>query len=282
MKRFISVTAGIVCLWLVMATGHHQALTAKDSSTPNSNLPLKVVGVKLNSESQSKDKSVGKANWLDGLEVDVENTSGKAIRYLVLNVEFPLSGSNGNSVRVPVTYGQAPVPNTKSGNFEFFQAGSTLNLRASKNLCENIRKQLLENGRGPVSAKDLRTNIHVVIFEDMTAWLGGQLHYPDPTDPMRWIAAEELKRNNSLDTVPGASYSKASYTSTSRPQTCFRTTGFHLQYCCCCTETGGNGYVTNVTFTGDPNGHVQPNLVESCCPASPGECCSYNEVAGCP
>ncbi len=275
MRRFTSISACIACFSLLIMTGYQQGLTAKSSPNQPINPPLTILGVKLNSaEAQSK---TGKASWLDGLEVEVKNTSGKAIRYAVINVELPFTGSNRNSVHIPLTFGQVPLPNTSS-NFEMFQAGAKLNLKV-KNICDRLRNQVLENGRGSVSSKDLQANIHVVIFEDKTAWLGGQLHYQDPADPMTWIAAEELSRKNSLDSV-GTSYSKASYKSEA-PAPCFRTTGFHLQYCCCCTETGGNGYVTNVTFTGDPNGHVQPNLVETCCPASPGECCSYNEVAGC-
>ena len=276
MRRFTSISACIACFSLLMMAGYEQAHTAKNSPSQPVTQPLTILGVKLNSaEAQSK---AGKAGWLDGLEVEVKNTSGKAIRYAVINVELPFTGSNRKPVQIPLTFGQVPLPNTSSSNFEMFQAGARLNLKV-RNICDKLRNQVLENGRGSVSSKDLRTNIHVVIFEDKTAWLGGQLHYQDPADPMTWIAAEELSRKNSLDNL-GTSYSKASYNS-GAPAPCFRTTGFHLQYCCCCTETGGEGYVTNVTFTGDPNGHVQPNLVETCCPASPGECCSYNQVAGC-
>jgi hypothetical protein len=274
MKRYLSISACVACLSLLIATGHHQTLTAKNSPTPSSNQPIKVLGVKLNpAKSQPRDASNAKASWLDGLELEIENTSGKTIRYLVIHVELSV-GASKEPLRIPFSYGQAPVPNTKSGKFEIFQPGGKLSLRASKSVCDNMRKQLLEGGRVPPSSKDTQTNIHLVIFEDKSSWLTGQLHYPDPANPMKWIAAEELTRNNSLDSSAFAmSYSKASYNSGSRAQPCYRHTGFSLQYCC------DDLYVGSKNFVEDPNGHSQPNLVEACC--SPGNCCSYYEVQGC-
>lgn len=272
MKRYLSISAFVACLSLLIATANHQALTAKNFPTPLSNQPIKVLGVKLNpAKSQPKDTST--ASWLDGLEIEIENTSGKTIRYLVINVELSDVASKESPLRIPFGHGQAPVPNTKSGKFEMFSPGGKLNLRASKSVCDRMRKQLLESGRMPASSKDIQTNIHLVIFEDATSWLTGQLHYPDPANPMKWIVAEELTRN-SLDVRAFAmSYSKASYNAGSRAQPCYRHNGFQLVYCC------DDLYVGSKTFVEDPNGHTQPNLVEACC--SPGNCCSYYEIQGC-
>ncbi|HEU4835007.1 MAG TPA: hypothetical protein VFS90_11350 [Pyrinomonadaceae bacterium] len=274
MRPYFYISSGVVCLSLLIAMGNHQALTAKNSPTLSSNQPLKVLGVKLNTaKSQPKDKSTAEASWLDGLEVEIENSSGKPIRYLLLYVELSTIAPEETPLKIPFLFGQAPVPNTKSGKFEIFQPNAKLNLTASKNVCDEMRKQLLESGRVPTSSKDIQTDINVVIFEDKTAWLDGQLHYPDPANPMKWISAEELTRKNSLDSRAfGMSYSKASYNSGSSSQTCYRDTGFELLPCC------GGLYVGSKILVEDPNGHVHPNLVEACC--SPGDCCSYTEVAG--
>lgn len=273
MKRYLYISSCVACL-LLIAMGHDQTLTAKNSPTPSSNQPLKVLGVKLNTaKSQPKDASTAKASWLDGLEVEIENTSGKAISYLVIHVELPSVAAEEMALRIPFWYGQVPMPNTKSGKFEIFQPRGKLNLRASKSVCDSMRKQLLESGRVPASSKDIQTNLNLVIFEDKTAWSAGQLHYPDPANSMKWISAEELTRKNSLDSRAfGISYSKASYNSGSNSQTCYRDTGFELLPCC------GGLYVGSKIFTEDPNGHVHPNLVEACC--SPGDCCSYYEIGG--
>jgi len=275
MKRYLSISACVACLSLSIATGHHQAFTAKNSPTPSLNEPLKVLSVKLNpAKPQPKGASTAKASWLDGLEVEIQNTSGKAISYLVIYVELSVAASKETPLRIPFSYGQAPVPNAKSGKVEIFQPREKVELRASRSVCDRMRKELVESGRVPASTKDLQTNIHLVIFEDKTSWSAGQLYFPVPADPMKWIAAEELTRNNSLDSSAfGMSYSKASYNSGSRTQPCYRHIGFHLQYCC------EELYVGSKDFVDDPNGHSQPNLVEACC--SPGDCCSYYEVQGC-
>ena len=273
-KRYLFISSCVACLSLLMAMGPDQALTAKNSSTPSSNQPLKVVGVKLKqAKAQPKNTSTAKASWLDGLEVEIENTSGKIVRYLVIQVELPIVASDETSLRIPLWYGQVPVPNTKSDEVESVQPGGKLILTASKSVCDRMRKQLLESERVPASSKDIQTNINLVIFEDRTAWSAGQLHFPDPANTMKWISAEELTRKNSGDSRAfGMSYSKASYNSGSRPQTCYRDAGFELLPCC------GGLYVGSKILVEDPNGHVHPNLVEACC--SPGDCCSYIEIAG--
>ena len=268
MKRYLYISSCVVCFSLLLAIGHDHALTANKPSTTPSNQPLKVLGVKLNTA-----KSQPKASWLDGLEVELENTSGKTISYFVVYVEVPVVPEKA-PLRIPFQFGQAPVPNAKSGKFEVFQPGAKLNLIASKSVCDGIRKNLVNSGRVPASAKDIQTDIDFVIFQDKTAWSDGQLHYPEPASPMRWITAEEVARRNSLENRAIAmTYSKASYKSSSRPQTCFRHIGFEMIPCC------GELYVGSKLFTDDPNGHSQPNLVEACC--SPGDCCSYYEVQGC-
>ena len=181
MKPYFYISCGVVCLSLLIAMGNHQALTAKNSPTLSSNQPLKVLGVKLNTaKSQPKDKSTAEASWLDGLEVEIENTSGKPIRYLVLHVELSTVAFDETPLKIPFLFGQAPVPNTKSGKFArpWNNRRQKLNLTASKSVCDEMRKQLLESGRVPASSKDIQTDINVVIFEDKTAWSDGELTLP--------------------------------------------------------------------------------------------------------
>jgi hypothetical protein len=284
MKRFLSLGICVVCLALSIMVGNDRALTARNSDTSVSD-PIKILGVKVNqAETQSKDPATAKANWLNGLEVTIKNTSNKVIRYLVIKIEFPGVSSDGKNLEIPIAYGQAPVPNAKPGNPNFFQPGATLNLKVAKSVCERAKKRLLEDGRPLPSTNDLQAGTQVVIFEDKTAWAAGQAHYPDPTDPTRWIAAEEIVRNKlHPEQSLAVSFSKTSYNSSSPVQTCYRTTGFTLQYCC--SDFGGGGaenpyYVGSQNFTSDPNGHVQPSTEEACC--QEGDCCNYTGIQGCP
>ena len=283
MKRFLSLGICVVCLSLSIMVGHDRALTARNSAASVFD-PIKILGLKINkAETEAKDAETAKANWLNGLEVTVGNTSGKVIKYFVIKLEFPGVGSNGRALEIPIAYGQAPVPNTKSDHAKFFQPGTTLNLKVAKSICDRAKKQLLKDGRPLPSTNNLQTRTQVVIFEDKTAWAAGQAHYPDPTNPTRWIAAEELVRNNlHLDQSLAVNFSKTSYNSSSPVQTCYRTTGFTLQYCC--SDFGGGAenpyYVGSLNFAADPNGHVQPRIAEACC--QEGDCCNYTDLQGCP
>ena len=87
---------------------------------------------------------------------------------------------------------------------------------------------------------------------------------------LRWIAASELTRTE----TPGIQFTKTNYRASSNTQTCYRTTGFNLQFCC------DSNFVANEHFSADPNGHVQPVEAEACCGS--GDCCTYTDIGTCP
>jgi hypothetical protein len=247
MKRFLSTTAFVVSLAMLFILSPKQSLTAESDAA--SNQPIKVVGVKLDADKQAK--------WLETLELQIENTSGRSIKYLLVHAELP-----GMSLRVPMNFGEAP--GAKTGGTELLQPGAKLSLKPAKAVCDRMKEQIVGSGRVP-SPRDFRMAINVVFFADNSAWKGGYLNYPDPANPSRWIAAEATTKVNFL---------KASYKPTSNSQTCYRYTGFNLQFCC------DSNFVANANFANDPNGHVQPTEAEACCGS--GDCCIYTDIAPCP
>ena len=279
MKRFFSLSAFVALVTSLLILGSNQSQTANDPVIGSSNQPIKVVGVNFG---HAGSKSTQKASWLDGLEVQIENTSDRPIQYLVMHVEIPAGPSGKDVVKVPISYGQAFADDPKSKPDQFHPK-TKLNLRASKDACERIRGQLAASELVP-SLKDVRTNLHLAIFEDRTSWLAGRLHLPDRTNSKRWIAAEELARSQSRGNgLFGISFFKASLNPASNSLTCYRYTGFSLQYCCTQTSGGGepaNFYVGSANFVEDPNGHVHPNPVEDCCTQPDNGCCNYDEIGG--
>lgn len=255
MKRFFSTSAFVVSLAVLFMLGPNHSLTAETNTATSSNQPIKVLGVKV-------DRS--QTNWLDGLEVQIQNTSQKTINYLLLHVE--IKGPAGQQLRVPLILGRAPGATT--GNGETLLSGAKVSLKAGKATCDRLREQIA-NGR-VVPPKDFQTSINVVIFNDKSAWKGGQLHYQDPANPSNWIAASELTRRDFSE----AQFTKTTYKSESNFQQCYRTTGFNLQFCC------DSNFVANSHFSPDPNGHVQPEEAEACC--GDGDCCNYTDIAACP
>lgn len=265
MKRFLSTSALVAAAAVVMLLvfGPDRSVTAENPLPASANQPIRVVGVNFNTSG-----SKSKANWIDGMEVQIENISGKPIQYLLIHADIPLTASAENTVRVPLVYGQAPVLGVKSTKVETLRPGAKANLKAPKTICG---KEVTASGRIP-SPKEVQTSINIVIFEDRMAWMAGKLNYPDPANPLHWIAAEELVRNR-LNSALGMNYVKTSYNSDANLQSCFVFTGLTIEACC------DGIYAGNASFVSDPFGNVRPNEAEFCC--SPGNCCTYTEVADC-
>jgi hypothetical protein len=251
MKRFLSTTAFVSVLAMLFLLGPNQSLTAEMNSVAAAHQPIKVLNVRLNSQTNS-------------LEVQIENTSQKPINYSLIHVE--IAGADGQQLKVPVIFGQPPGANT--GEAEVLKAGAKISLNAGNAVCDRLREQIA-SGRVP-PPKQFQTSINVVIFGDKSAWKGGELYYPDPTKPLQWIAAEELTRKDLL----GSQFAKVTYKTESNLQQCYRSTGFNLQFCC------DSNFVANSHFSPDPNGHVQPHDAEACC--GDGSCCNYTDIASCP
>ncbi|HSK64183.1 MAG TPA: hypothetical protein VK893_10085 [Pyrinomonadaceae bacterium] len=250
MKRFLSTTAFVVSLAMLFILSPNQSLTAESNSATNQ--PIKVLGVKLNTE---------QATWLDTLELQIQNTSRKSIKYLLVHAE--LAGTtSGTFLRVPLIFGQAPGSKTRAA--ELLQPGARITLKPAKAVCDRMRNEIVASGRIP-SPKDFKTSINVVFFEDTSAWKAGYLNYQDPNNSSKWIAVEDPARSM---------FQKAGYKPAASKQTCFRYTGFSLEFCC------DSNFVANANFVSDPNGNVQPVEAEACCGS--GNCCFYTDIGFCP
>ncbi|HKS09139.1 MAG TPA: hypothetical protein VJS13_06285 [Pyrinomonadaceae bacterium] len=242
MKRFLCTSAFMISLAMLFILGPSQSLTAETNALASANEPIKVLAVNLN------------ANSLEGLELQIENTSVKPIKYLLVFVDVA-----GTKLRVPVKFGRAP--GMKTGEPEMLQAGAKVNLKPAQTACDQFPSTA---GYVP-SLKDLRTSINVVIFSDNSAWKAGYMNYPDPTNPSRWLVAE--------DPAP-IKFTKANFKPGSSVQQCYRFAGFQPQFCC------DTLFIGSATFTPSATGHVQPVDAEACCGS--GECCTYTDIGSCP
>jgi len=259
--KFFSISAFVASVVLLLVLAPSRSTTAENHAiSTSSSEPVKVLAVNL---------KTSKANTIEGLELQVQNTSPRPIQYLVIHAEIP---AGKNPIRVPVKFGNAPVPNS-TAKIELLQPRATATLIASRNLCDRLTKDLAAMKRIPTS-EGIQTTINAAIFADRSAWTNGEMTYPDPENGWRWIAATELARKKRLEAENffDVKFSKADY-KTENSQTCFRFTGSQLQACC------DDMFVFSATFTGDPNGNVQPTANEACC--SPGNCCEYDVSGPC-
>ncbi|HXQ73171.1 MAG TPA: hypothetical protein VN844_21910 [Pyrinomonadaceae bacterium] len=248
MKRFLCTTAFMIALAMLFILGPGKSLTAETNARASANEPIKVLAVNLNANSQAK--------WLEGFELQIENTSGKVIKYLLIHVDV-----GGTKLRVPVKFGRAP--GMKTGEPEMLQVGAKVSLKPAKTVCDQFQQQSAA-GHVP-SLKDLRTSINVVIFSDNSAWKAGYMNYPDPTNPSRWLVAEDPAT---------VKFTKANFKPGSSMQQCYRFTGFQSQFCC------DTLFIGSATFTPSATGHLQPEAADACCGS--GDCCTYTDIAACP
>jgi hypothetical protein len=253
MKRFLCTSAFMISLAMLCILGPSQSLTDTNASA-SSNEPIKILAVNLNANSP--------ANWLEGLELQIENTSGKTINYLLLHVAIP--DASGQRVSVPITFGQ---PAAKNGANEVLQSGAKVSLKPAKAACDRMRQ--VTSGRRP-NPKDFQTSINVVVFADKSAWKAGEIHYQDRANASLWRTARELSRSNSSE----IKFAPARYKPNASSQQCYRYTGFTLEFCC------DSNFVANANFTPDVNGNVQPVEAEACCGS--GNCCIYTDIGFCP
>jgi hypothetical protein len=261
MKYFLSTGAFVAAVVVMLIFASDRSLTAATKAiATSSNEPIKVLGINL---------KTSKASTIEGLELQVQNTSAKPIQYLLVHAVVPGAKS---FVRVPLGFGNVPLPNSRA-KMELLQPGAKITLAASLAVCESIANGLAEVGRAP-SAEEIRATINVAIFSDRSAWANGELNYPDPDNPSAWISGAEVARRKSQGAdVFGVKFSKASHKAES--QSCFRYIGGHVEPCC------GGLYVFTADFVSDPNGLVQPSPNPACC-SFPDDCCEYLTSGDCP
>jgi hypothetical protein len=261
MKFFLSTSAFVAAVLLLLLAPDRSLTAENNAIATSSSEPIKVLAVKLNT---------ARTNTIESLEIQVQNTSTRPIQYLVIHAEVP---AGKYPIRVPVKFGNAPVPNSNA-KVELLPPGAQATLIASKNLCERLTKDLAATKRIP-SSEEIQTTTNVAIFADRSAWTNGQMNYPDPENGFRWISASEIARTKKLqaEEIFGVKFSKANHKTESAKRTCFRFTGGQLQACC------DDLFVMSATFTGDPNGTSQPTPNEACC--QPGNCCEYDVSGPC-
>jgi hypothetical protein len=285
MKRFLMLGCLVsLCMMLFSTQGRNVALTSKTPIDSLLDMPVEPIII-INANRQNKRLSVDN-HWLDSCDVQVKNISDKTIKYLQVKVWFPDAKSQPPRISLPFTYGQVSASNSKLKSTESLRPGEKARLTAPRTKCNEIKNQLLRSSYTPSSASELKAEVSFVIFDDETAWAYGRLHYPEPNVPLSWIVAEDLSRGTTLngDLLVKTSY-KAGNSSNAlsvpvSPQTCYRTNGFRLDFCC--SSDAGDYYIGSFKFAPDPNGHVQPREATACCPQAPNECCSYIDIAPCP
>lgn len=198
--------------------------------------PIKITAFALKTtNSRSARSAAGNGSWVSQPVLQVENTSGKAIKYLVVEVNVPGTKSTSEKSPLMLAFGQAPgqTPLTK---LAVLQPGAKVNLTVSRNACDVVSSRLLASGATPPNGSRVKTRINGVIFMDGTAWFDGLPHVADRDDPLRWNVVEESTTQAYLNYAPLFKIGNVSYSTSpveaSSPDQCWKRMGTQWVECC--------------------------------------------------
>lgn len=131
--------------------------------------------------------------WLDGLTVEVKNTSGKAITFIEVALDFPRGENDDPRLPAPLVfplrYGTREKPDGTTDR-PSVKPSETVRLTLSDEEYA-LLKYHLSNLYYPQSIKKVDITLRTVIFEDDIRWDIGSTMIRDPDNPDRWIIIKQ-------------------------------------------------------------------------------------------
>ena len=121
-------------------------------------------------------------DWLKDFSMTFKNKSDKAIVYLRVAMDFPETKASGNILRFPLTYGVRGKSLNPDQRAKPVQPQESLDLTLSDEKFESL-KTILAKRQESDSLTRLDVFIEFILFDDETAWSGGNYMVPDPNDP---------------------------------------------------------------------------------------------------
>lgn len=147
--------------------------------------PVKVTNVKVGPNNRRfGDQFEETDDWLKKLSFEVENRTTKAIIYLEVFLAFPETKLSGPEMNFVVYLGNRPGFPTKREN---------LNLPAGEKLIINMADRhewlssFLQTRHSATNINKVEMEVGIAVFEDTTAWRGGDFFLQDPNKPGRYI-----------------------------------------------------------------------------------------------
>ena len=281
MKRLTLLTGCLIFLCALLAQSQAQQRSAAKAARINASLtePLRITPFTLKTGTHRYGRSSpGNNGWISQPVIQVENISGKAIEYLVIEISFPVTESMSAQSPLMLAYGQAPGQKSSSRSAEALQPGARINLTIDRNAGNAVKSRLLASGTRPPNGSRATTRINGVVFADRTAWVDGLLHVADSSNPLRWNVIEQRPSQASLNDAHLFKMAKASYTfplKVFRPEQCWKRMGTEWVTCC-----DGFPVMASAILMQMFGGIYEPHYMSTTCPD--GETtCDWVKAVGC-
>ncbi|HYG09972.1 MAG TPA: hypothetical protein VD835_08510 [Pyrinomonadaceae bacterium] len=164
-----------------------------------SNEPVKITVIKTKQGAvKIGEKFKDEIDWLKGLKIIVENSSGKPVTYVRVGLSFPRPENHETSKESPygesLEYGVNPVATEgveAANQIQAIAPGKSIELMMPDEAYEGT-KALLKELKFPENIKRVKVMVEAVGFEDGTTWNGGRFWRRDPASPKGWSPIEEL------------------------------------------------------------------------------------------
>ena len=122
-------------------------------------------------------------DWLKKLSLEIKNDWSKPIVYLRVALSFPGTESSGNRMTFHVHLGNRPGSSAKRENLSF-SPGDKLDI----NMADYYEwlTQFLQTRHSMSQINKVDIQIEFALFDDNTAWGGGEFFVQDPYKPSRY------------------------------------------------------------------------------------------------
>ena len=213
-------------------------------------------------------------NWLEDLNLTVENVSGKNIEYLEVVLILRSTSPGAPHHRIALGYGNAMGPASPAASAEPpLNPGRSVALSMAPH-AGLLRVRMAGGGyhRDVVTVKLAR-----VQFEDGTGWSHGRNTRRDPGNPLRWevlresapAASRAPRKSFGISFLP-ASFAAPAGAKAAR-SSCYESTGYDIIPCNSCGAQAISDNFRNCRFAVDPAwcNYKPLNVTEEC---GVGEC----------
>ena len=129
-------------------------------------------------------------DWLRSLSFDVENKSDRAIIYLEVALSFPETKSSGNEMAFTIYRGNRPGSSNPQKRETFYLAPGT---KETFNVAESYDwlTRFLQTRHSIRDMNRVEMEIGLAVFDNETAWRGGDFFVQDPNKAGRYIPAKK-------------------------------------------------------------------------------------------
>jgi hypothetical protein len=149
-----------------------------------SNDPVRIGEIKVGANARRFEEQFDEADdWLRQLSLVIENDYQKPIVYLLVSLDFPETQASGNEMRFYIYLGNEPGLPVKRENL-YIAPGEKLVV----NMAERYESlsQFLRSRHSVSEINKVEIQVALAVFEDKTAWGGGEFFVQDPNKPGRY------------------------------------------------------------------------------------------------